>query len=251
MAALIVSAIYVPVAHGQANLTFYGGGGSPLSIALRQPVSYAITDSDCSSSGPIFVFDEAGNPFSGTGPLVSGSIAYSINNGTSQSITNANSGVAVNDVTANDLFIYGNLANNLAVGSTVILSAGTVTTTGIIAAVPPSAGSFTTFLTNDSGVRCSGDGVAFGPTAAPVSVSGRVTTAAGRGIRNVQITLTDASGNTKTAQTTAFGYYRFEDAPAGETVTISVKVRRFRFEQSTIVRTTNDSISDADFVGEQ
>lgn len=88
------------------------------------------------------------------------------------------------------------------------------------------------------------------PTAANVIISGRVTTASGRGIGNVQIIFTDSNGNSKTAQTTAFGYYRFDDVTAGETVTLTVKARRFKFVQSTIVRTTNESIADADFVSE-
>jgi YVTN family beta-propeller protein len=88
-----------------------------------------------------------------------------------------------------------------------------------------------------------------GPTAAGVTVSGKVTTAQGRGIRNVMITMTDANGNERMTQTTAFGHYRFDDVSAGETVTLSAKARRFKFNQSSIVRTTNDSIADADFVG--
>jgi CSLREA domain-containing protein len=90
-----------------------------------------------------------------------------------------------------------------------------------------------------------------GPTAANVRVSGRVITALGRGIRNVQITMTDSQGNQQIVQTTAFGYYRFDNVTAGETVTITAKARRFRFNQSSIVRTTNDSVSNADFISEQ
>jgi type VI secretion system secreted protein VgrG len=90
-----------------------------------------------------------------------------------------------------------------------------------------------------------------GPTAAAVSISGRVTTASGRGIRNVTITMIDASGNERGAQTTAFGYYHFNDVMAGETITLTAKARRFRFNQSSIVRTTNESVTDAIFVSEQ
>jgi CSLREA domain-containing protein len=90
-----------------------------------------------------------------------------------------------------------------------------------------------------------------GPTAASVTVSGKVTNNQGRGIRNVLITMTDSQGRVQTAQTTAFGYYKFESVAAGETVTITAKARRFRFNQSSIVRTTNESITDADFVSAQ
>ena len=67
----------------------------------------------------------------------------------------------------------------------------------------------------------------------------------------MQITMIDSTGNVRTVHTTSFGYYRFDDAPAGETVTLSVKARQFRFNQSTIVRTTNESIADANFFSEQ
>ena len=89
------------------------------------------------------------------------------------------------------------------------------------------------------------------PTAASVSVSGRVTTALGRGISNVQITLFDSQGKERTVTTTSFGYYRFDDVMAGETITISAKARRVRFIQPSIVRTTNESVSNADFISEQ
>jgi hypothetical protein len=49
-------------------------------------------------------------------------------------------------------------------------------------------------------------------------------------------------------QTTSFGYYRFEAVEAGETVTVAAKARRYRFNQSSIVRTANDSVTNADFV---
>jgi hypothetical protein len=89
-----------------------------------------------------------------------------------------------------------------------------------------------------------------GPTAATVSVVGRVTAAQGRGIGNAMITMIDSNGGERTTRTNNFGYYRFDAVAARETVTISVKARRYRFGQSSIVRTTNESISDADFVSE-
>lgn len=63
--------------------------------------------------------------------------------------------------------------------------------------------------------------------------------------------MTDSAGNQRSVQTTAFGYYRFGNVIAGETVTITAKARRFRFVQSSIVRTTNESVTDADFISEQ
>jgi len=67
------------------------------------------------------------------------------------------------------------------------------------------------------------------PTAAAVTISGRVLTPVGRGLRNAYVVLTDASGNTQMAQTSAFGYFRFSDVPAGETYIVSVVSKRFSF----------------------
>lgn len=65
------------------------------------------------------------------------------------------------------------------------------------------------------------------------------------------ITMIDANGNERATRTNNFGYYRFEAVAAGETVMISAKAKRYGFAQSSIVRTTNESIGDADFVSEQ
>lgn len=255
IAAFIALVVYAPIAHGQANLTFSGGGGTQLVTKLTRSVSYTITNTNCATATvttPFFNLDETGNITpTGAYAAVTGNISFSVNSGTSVAITSEGSGFTGGDTTANDIALTGSGPTNLANGSTVVLSAGTVTTTTNIAVARPANGSYVTYITNGNGVRCSSNGVAIGPTAANVTVSGRVKTATGRGIRNVQITLTDSSGNTKTAISTTFGYYHFDDVAAGETVTLSVKARQFRFAQSTIVRTTNDSISDADFVSEQ
>ena len=114
----------------------------------------------------------------------------------------------------------------------------------------PQTGANTFVFNNGSPTAATTNGsfTVLGPTASSVSISGKVTTASGRGIINVQVTLTDSQGNQRTARTTSFGYYRFENVAAGESVTISAKARRFRFSQPTIVRTANDQISDANFV---
>ena len=86
------------------------------------------------------------------------------------------------------------------------------------------------------------------PTAATVNVGGRVITQSGRGVRNIVLTLTDLNGISQTARTNSSGYYRFEEIAAGETVIISANAKRYRFNQSEIVRTVTEEITDADFV---
>ena len=89
------------------------------------------------------------------------------------------------------------------------------------------------------------------PTAAGVTVGGRVLTADGSGIRSVRVTLTDANGETRTVLSGKFGYFRFEDVAAGGTYLFSVFARRSTFSQPTQVRSivedTDDIVFTADF----
>jgi parallel beta-helix repeat protein len=68
-----------------------------------------------------------------------------------------------------------------------------------------------------------------GPTAASVSVAGRVLYANGRGVARAIVSLTNTSGATRTAMTNSFGYYRFEDVAAGETYVFNVTAKRLSF----------------------
>jgi hypothetical protein len=85
------------------------------------------------------------------------------------------------------------------------------------------------------------------PTAAGVSVSGRVLDGAGRGIINARLTLTDTAGMVRTAVSNSFGYYSFEGVPVGETYVIEAKHRRFRFVPQAV--NVNDNISELDLFG--
>jgi hypothetical protein len=87
------------------------------------------------------------------------------------------------------------------------------------------------------------------PTAAGVTVSGRVTSASGQGIRNATVVLTDAAGNRRTATTGSFGFYSFEGVEAGATYVVGVTSKRFRFTPRTI--SVADSLADVDFVGQE
>lgn len=66
-------------------------------------------------------------------------------------------------------------------------------------------------------------------TAPAVSVSGRVTTPAGLGLRNATVFLIDASGVRRTATTSSFGLYQFTDVPAGPAYSMSIASKRYRF----------------------
>ena len=79
------------------------------------------------------------------------------------------------------------------------------------------------------------------------SVSGRVTTPDGRGLRNAIVTITDSSNVRQTAITSSFGFYSFEAVRVGETHTISVSSKRYRFASRSV--TVSGRLSDVDFVG--
>lgn len=67
------------------------------------------------------------------------------------------------------------------------------------------------------------------PTAANVSVSGRVRTPNGRGLMNATVTLIDVIGNTRSARANQFGYFHFGDVQAGQTYTVNVWSKNYSF----------------------
>lgn len=86
-----------------------------------------------------------------------------------------------------------------------------------------------------------------GPSAGVFSISGRVLSPDGRGVRNAAVTIVDRSGNARTATTSSFGYYSFAEVAAGSSYTVSVASRQFRFASRTVQ--VADNVSDLDFVG--
>jgi hypothetical protein len=90
---------------------------------------------------------------------------------------------------------------------------------------------------------------AFAPTAAEVTVSGRVTTADGRrGIRNVRVTMTGTNGETRSTLSGVSGVFRFTDVPAGETYIFSASAKRYIFGEPTQVRTITEDTDNIVFV---
>ncbi len=88
----------------------------------------------------------------------------------------------------------------------------------------------------------------FAPTAANVSVAGRVLSSNGLGIARATVTLTSsATGETRTVQTNSFGHYEFGDVPAGAIYVVSVTSRRYTFPVSSQVINLNESLAELDF----
>jgi len=83
---------------------------------------------------------------------------------------------------------------------------------------------------------------AFTPTAAPVSVSGRVTTADGSGISGVQLTLFDTFGRAYQAISNPFGYFQFTDVVVWQTYLLSATSKQYQFGARVV--TVDDLVDD-------
>ena len=75
------------------------------------------------------------------------------------------------------------------------------------------------------------------PTAATVSISGRVVTPQEFGLTNARVTLTDSQGVSRTISTGKFGSFRFTDLTAGETYVLSASSRRYTYAPQVITPT--------------
>lgn len=92
--------------------------------------------------------------------------------------------------------------------------------------------------------------VKLAPTAASISISGRVLTTKGRGIARVSVTLTDSNGNTQKVLTNQFGRYSFEELEIGHSYIISVSSRNHYFSESTKVLFPTEVVENLDFVAD-
>jgi len=84
------------------------------------------------------------------------------------------------------------------------------------------------------------------PTAAGVSVTGRVLTVGGQGDSGARVSITDTHGSTRTVSTGSFGYFRFDNVQAGGAYVVSVRSKRYVYAPR--VLSIFDEISDLDFV---
>ena len=135
----------------------------------------------------------------------------------------------VNGIEANYMLYKWNGVTSTAVAFTLDTTANTVKATGI-----------SSFSDWTAGILA--------PLAAGVTVSGRVVTSDGRGVRNAVVTMTDPQGGVRRAVTGSFGYYRFADVQAGETYVVAVSSKRYQFTPR--VLSVTDELSNVDFIAE-
>ncbi len=115
----------------------------------------------------------------------------------------------------------------------------------------PTASSMTE-TTNISAKPATGQIYTFTPgvvTAANVSVSGRVLTPDGRGLRNAMLLMIDSNGTTRSSRTTTFGYFRFNDVEVGETYIFQVQSKQFSFAPQVI--SINEDLTELNFTAQK
>jgi subtilisin family serine protease len=119
----------------------------------------------------------------------------------------------------------------------------------------PSTGSYTVIATRSDGSLAPGrlqNGnyrlAMLNPTAATVSVGGRVSSAQGTAVANAHVFLTGPSGEVGSVLTNPFGYFRFENVIAGEVYVLEIRHKRFLFLPHVIA--VNGEITDLNFTAD-
>ena len=92
------------------------------------------------------------------------------------------------------------------------------------------------------------DRIAAPPTAASVTIGGRISAGGRRGVSGAVVSLTDQNGNTRTVVTNLFGYYQFEEVAAGETYIFNVSSKQYQFAPQVV--SINEDMSDLDFTAQ-
>ena len=83
------------------------------------------------------------------------------------------------------------------------------------------------------------------PTAAAVSISGRVITPQDFGLTNALVTLTDFQGNSRKVRTGKFGSYYFGNVEAGATYILTVTSKRYTYDAQIV--TANADLREVNF----
>lgn len=109
----------------------------------------------------------------------------------------------------------------------------TLSSSGLLSGIPTAVGTYTftvkaVDLDTISGARTYVVQV-FAPTAANVSVSGQILTSEGKGLIGAIVKLTDQNGAARTARSSSFGGFHFDQVEAGQTYIISVTSKYGQF----------------------
>lgn len=190
----------------------------------------------------------------GTAPDIAGSVVSQDYNHI-EDLTGATiTGTTTNNTTGDAQL--GALANNGGPTQTHLPGAASP----VVNAIPSGTNDCGTAITTDqrgstrpSSGACEKGSVELSAPSGPADISGRVLTTGGQGIRNVTVTLSGGGlASPISVQTGAFGNFRFDDIPSGQTYTLTINAKRYVFTPSSRTftltgdRTNEDFISDSD-----
>jgi len=150
-----------------------------------------------------------------------------------------------NEITVNEENTFGWSLADLTCTNNGLASA----TTSIL--VQPAAHAGTAVVTmNEGGIAtCTFTNSQLQITAAPASITGRVTDPTGAGLRGVTVTLADVtSGQVRSATTNNFGYYTFNDLTVEDFYRMTVSSRRYLFRSQVRAFTLTTDLANMDFV---
>ncbi|MEP6849461.1 MAG: Calx-beta domain-containing protein [Acidobacteriota bacterium] len=91
----------------------------------------------------------------------------------------------------------------------------------------------------------------FGPTAANVSVRGRVSNSSGGSISRALVSVSGQDGQTRTAFTNSFGYFGFSDLTAGATYVFTVRSKGYTFSPEARAVSILEDIDKLDFIADK
>ncbi|HNU08950.1 MAG TPA: carboxypeptidase-like regulatory domain-containing protein [Pyrinomonadaceae bacterium] len=89
------------------------------------------------------------------------------------------------------------------------------------------------------------------PTAATASISGRVITASGRGVRNAVLTFASPLGEFRSTTTGSLGYFSFAELEVGSTYVLTITSKRFTFANSVLLIEVNDDVRELVFTARE
>ncbi|MGI8635377.1 MAG: carboxypeptidase-like regulatory domain-containing protein [Segetibacter sp.] len=87
------------------------------------------------------------------------------------------------------------------------------------------------------------------PTAAAVTVRGRVLSPYGKGVFRARVMMTDSTGQTRTVMTNPFGFYTFGNIEVGDTYILQVRHKRYTFTPQALSLT--EEATDVNFTAQR
>jgi hypothetical protein len=172
--------------------------------------------------------------------------------GSNTGTLSANCSVLSNSPVAGRVIVSGSCAQALTTGSGVLYNLtfnviGAINQTSALSFINPANATDTFQFNNIDPLALTANGLftVLAPTAANVSVAGRVFTPDGRGLMNAVVNITDANGTTRTTRTGSFGFFRFDNVQAGQTYVLTVNSKSYSFAPQVIM--VQDDVTELHF----